>query len=108
MRNNHSKVLKKKIVCMYINLKNVMNVWKKEHQVQIDISKPIIISWERIYNNKHKIRFEYENEFIFHILDYSKAVEFVSVRFLDEGLKEKDSSVHQVDDTPIEEIINKC
>lgn len=84
----------------------------KEHQVHLYLSKPIIRSWEKNYNNKHRIGLGYEKEITVHIHDYSKLVQFVSVGFLDEYLKEKDCNVQQVDvevdDACIEEIINKC
>jgi hypothetical protein len=40
----------------------------------------------------------YEKDLNFHILDYSKPIQFVSIRFLAKDLKGKDSNVPEVDE----------
>ena len=54
--------------------------------MQNTLSKPIIRPWEEIINNKHRTGLRYENDLNFHIPDYSKPIQFVSVGFLHENL----------------------
>jgi hypothetical protein len=53
-------------------------------QVQNNLSKPIIRPWEEIIYNKNRARLGYDKEVTFHILDYSKPIEFQSLGFLQE------------------------
>jgi len=54
------------------------------HQVQHDLSKMIIIPWEELHYNRNQHGLGYENQNIFHILNYSKPILFASVVFLQE------------------------
>jgi hypothetical protein len=54
------------------------------HQVQHDLSKPIIKPWEELYFNRNRHGLGYENQNSFHIPNYSKPIFFVSVGFLQE------------------------
>jgi hypothetical protein len=49
------------------------------------LSKPIIRPWEEIINKKQKTGFGYKMEVIYHILDYTKPIQFQSVGFLQES-----------------------
>jgi hypothetical protein len=54
-------------------------------QVHLSLSKSIIRSWEEIRDNKNKTGIGYENEVTFHILDYTKPIQFQIVGFLQES-----------------------
>jgi hypothetical protein len=70
-----------------------------EDEVQLPLSKPIIRPWEEIRNNKHITDIRYEKEVTFHILDYTKPIQFQSVGLLQEG---------PYSSAPIQEQIPKC
>jgi hypothetical protein len=55
------------------------------HQVQHDLSKPIIRPWEELHFNRNRHGLGYENQNSFHIPNYSKPILFVSVGFLQEN-----------------------
>jgi hypothetical protein len=68
-------------------------------QVQLSLSKPIIRPWEEIRDNKHITCIRYEKEVTFHILDYTKPIQFQSVGFLQES---------SYSPAPVQEKIPKC
>jgi hypothetical protein len=55
------------------------------HQVQHDLSMPIIRPWEELHFNRNKHGLGYENQNSFHIPNYSKPILFVSIGFLQEN-----------------------
>jgi hypothetical protein len=55
------------------------------HQVQHDLSKPIIRPWEELHFNRNRHGLGYENQNSFHIPNYSKPILFVSAGFLQEN-----------------------
>jgi hypothetical protein len=57
-------------------------------QVQCDLSNCIARPWEEILFNKNRCGLGYDNGNNFHIPDYSKALKFVSGRFLDKQISE--------------------
>jgi hypothetical protein len=54
----------------------------EEHQVQNDISNPIIIPWEEIHNNKQITWLRYDKKVTFHIPNYSGPIHFYNVGIL--------------------------
>ena len=48
-------------------------------------SKPIIIPWEEINNNKHRLGLGYDKEVTFHIPNYSRPIQFQIYGFLQEN-----------------------
>ena len=59
----------------------------------------MIRAWEVIINNKCIISLGYEKEVSFHILDYSKPIQFQSTRFLQENSSSP---------APVQDQIPKC
>jgi hypothetical protein len=55
------------------------------HQVQHDLSKPIIRPWEELHFNRNRHGLGYENQNNFHIPNYSKPILFVSAGLLQEN-----------------------
>jgi hypothetical protein len=76
------------------------NIYEEHQEVQNDLSKMIFIPWEELQFNKNRHGLGYDKGNNFHILDYSKIVQFVSAGFLDENLKtpEVNEEVKNVDD----------
>jgi hypothetical protein len=67
------------------------------HQVQHDLSKPIIRPWEELHFNRNRHGLGYENQNSFHIPNYSKPILFVSVGFLQENSTSPVQVQHQND-----------
>jgi hypothetical protein len=57
-----------------------------ENEVQLPLSKTIIIAWEEIIKKNHRTSIGYEKEVTFHIPDYTKLIWFQSVGLLQENL----------------------
>lgn len=53
-----------------------------KEEIHPALPKLIIRPWEELVNNKHRIGLGYDKEASFHILDYSKPIQFQSVGFL--------------------------
>jgi len=51
-------------------------------ETQSALPKPIIRPWEQLVHNKHITGLGYEKDLTFHILDYSKPIQFQSAGFL--------------------------
>ena len=51
-------------------------------EVQLALPKPIIRPWEELVHNKRRTDLGYDKDMSFHILDYSKPIQFQSFGFL--------------------------
>ena len=77
-----------------------------KQQLRNDLSKPIIRPWEEIRYNRQRKGLGYEKDVTFHIPEYSKPIQFVSVGFINEESNQKfhEESNQQADENHMEEI----
>jgi len=69
-------------------------------KTQSALAKHIIRPWEKIVHNKHRTSLGYEKDLCFHILDYSKPIQFQSAGFIhDSSPIPHDSSLSTIPDS---------
>ena len=84
-------------------MSNKAAVVHADAEVQLTLPKPIIRPWEQLVHNKHRTGLGYDKDLLFHILDYSKPIQFQSAGFIhDSSPAPHDSSPPAIpDSTPL-------
>jgi hypothetical protein len=64
-----------------VTKENIHECLEEHQQVQNDLSKIIVRPWEELQFNKNQHGLGYEKDISFHIPNYSKPIQFVSVSY---------------------------